>query len=206
MTSEPSFFDIVRRQRACRAFAPDPVDDATVERILEAATFAPSAENSQPWVFVIVRDASVRAAVGDLTRRAWEGGARAYEEDRLTPGLLADVDRGATGGVAGAPVLVVVGADTSRVVAPAVPSSIWPAVQNLLLAATAAGLGSSLTTLATAFEPELRDLVGLPDHVRPVAVIPLGHPARAMGPPKRRPFTEATHRDRFGQRWVGPPS
>ncbi|MEY2462716.1 MAG: hypothetical protein QOH64_854, partial [Acidimicrobiaceae bacterium] len=64
--SEPSFFDVVLRQRACRSFAPDPVGDDDIERILTAATHAPSAENMQPWVFVVVRDEATRASIGEL--------------------------------------------------------------------------------------------------------------------------------------------
>jgi len=194
-------FDVVRRQRACRAFADDPVSDETVARVLEAATYAPSAENSQPWVFVVVRDADLRARIGDLTRRVWESGARDAEVDRLDAALFADVDRGMSGGVAEAPVLVVVGCDTTRAHEGAVPDSIFPAVQNLLLAATALGLGSALTTLATGFADELRDLVGLPAHVRPMAVVPLGHPVRPLGPPRRAPFSATTHRDHYSEPW-----
>ena len=79
----PEFSDVVRTQRACRAFAPDDVDDGTIEQLLTAATFAPSAENRQPWVFIVVRDGPTRAAIGDLTRRAWRGGARAFSEEEL---------------------------------------------------------------------------------------------------------------------------
>ncbi|TML63603.1 MAG: nitroreductase [Actinobacteria bacterium] len=194
-------FDAVRRQRACRRFSAEPVADELVEQVLEAATFAPSAENRQPWVFVVVRDAETRAAIGDLTRRAWRGGARQHSEGRLEPRLLADVDAGAEGGVSGAPVLVVVGGDAAIAVEAALPSSIFPAVQNLLLAATALGLGSALTTLTTGLAHELAELVALPDHVRPMAVIPLGHPARPLGPPRREPVTSKTHRERYGGRW-----
>ncbi len=80
-------------------------------------------------------------------------------------------------------------------------SSIFPAVQNLLLAATALGLGSALTTITTGYRAELQRLLDLPEHVRPVAVIPLGHPARPLGPPRREPFDAHTHRDRYGLRW-----
>ena len=76
----PDFFEVVHSQRAARSFLPDDVDDATVERILTAATHAPSAENSQPFVFVVVRDAGLRAAIGALTARLWEG-ARALEDN-----------------------------------------------------------------------------------------------------------------------------
>jgi nitroreductase len=198
---QPGFFDVVRSQRACRSFRDEPVSDELVERVLEAATFAPSAENRQPWVFVVVRDVETRLAIGDLTRRAWENGAREFSRRRLAERLFADVDQGVAGGVSGAPVLVVVGADTERCLEATVASSIFPAVQNLLLAAGALGLGSALTTLTTAFADELRDAVGFPEHVRPVAVVPLGPPEGRLGPPKRERIAEHTHRERYGRGW-----
>jgi nitroreductase len=197
----PAFFDLVRSQRACRSFTDEPVPDDLVERVLEAATFAPSAENRQPWVFVVVRDAATRDRIGRLTRAAWEAGGRAFAERRLDPALLADVDRGATGGISAAPVLVVVGADLERCLAATVASSTFPAVQNLLLAASALGLGSALTTLTTAHADKLRTVVGLPDQVQPVAVVPLGYPVKPLGPPRREPVSEHAHRERFGQGW-----
>jgi nitroreductase len=197
----PEFFDVVRSQRACRAFAPDPLSDEVVEQVLEAATHAPSAENRQPWVFVVVRDDKDRALLGELTRRAWEGGGRRHSESRLPAGLLEDVDHGATGGVAAAPVMVVVCADTKAVSPAVLEASIFPAVQNLLLAAGALGLGSALTTLPLAFAGELVQALGLPDGVRPMAVVPIGRPARPLGMPKRRPVSEVTHRERFGAGW-----
>ncbi|MDQ1380975.1 MAG: hypothetical protein QOJ71_1694 [Actinomycetota bacterium] len=196
-----SFFDVVARQRACRSFSEEPVDDETIARILTAATFAPSAENKQPWEFVVVRDADTRAAIGDLSRRAWEARGRAFSETRLTPAMLADVDRGATGGVADAPVNIVVCADVHRGLEATIPSSIFPATQNLLLAATALGLGSALTTITTGFRAEMQTMLGLPEHVWPIALVPLGHPARPLGPPRRAPFTDRTHRDRYNHPW-----
>lgn len=197
----PDFFAVVHRQRAHRAFSDALLADELVARVLDAATFAPSAENKQPWEFVVVRDAAVRAALGELTARAWEAGGRQFSQNRLDAKLLADVDAGATGGVAGAPVMIVVCADTERGLAQTVPSSIFPSTQNLLLAATALGLGSALTTITTSFVAELRSLLGLPDHLVPVAVVPLGWPARALGPPRREPFAAHTHRERFGNAW-----
>lgn len=197
----PDFFTVALNQRACRAFADQPLDAALVERCLEAATHAPSAENRQPWVFVVVRDAERRAAIGELTRRAWQEGGRRHSEGRLTPALLDDVSRGAEGGVAAAPVLVVVCGDSRLGLETTLASSVYPAVQNLLLAASALGLGSAMTTLTVGFAAELRALLDLPDEVRPMAVVPLGWPARPLGPPRRVPVRERTHLDRYGQAW-----
>ena len=196
------FFDVVHAQRACRAFSPTPVEDAMLARLLDAATYAPSAENRQPWVFVVVRDAELRGRLHDLTERAWEAGGREYAAHRLTSVLLADVEHGiAGGGYRAAPVVVVVAADTERCHPATVPASIFPAVQNLCLAAQASGLGSALTTLTTTFAAELGAMLGLPDMVVAQAVVPVGHPARPLGPPRREPFASHTHRDRFGTAW-----
>lgn len=200
--TELDFFTVVHAQRACRAFSDAPIADELVERVLDAATFAPSAENRQPWEFVIVRDPARRDRIGDLMKRAWEGHGREHSAARLTPKVFADVDQGATGTISAAPVLVVVAADTNRGLPATVPSSIYPAIQNLLLAAGALGLGSALTTIATVFADELRDAVGLPEAVVPVAVVPLGVPARPLGPPRREPFAAHTHRDRYGSPWT----
>jgi nitroreductase len=193
----PDFFEVVHSQRAARSFLPDDVDDQTVERILTAATHAPSAENSQPFVFIVVRDSGLRTAIGALTARLWQG-ARALEEQRLSPAFLRDVEQGATGGIAGAPVLVVVCGDTRLTYPQAMDASVFPAVQNLLLAAHALGLGSTLTTLPVLGGDELSGLLGLPPEVVPVAVIPLGHLPERLGPPRRQPLPEKAHLDRYG--------
>jgi nitroreductase len=194
------FFAVAGNQRACRAFTDEPVGDALVGQLLEAATHAPSAENTQPWVFIVVRDPETRARIGGITAAAWAGAGREFSRPRLTPGLFADVDRGATGGVSEAPVLVVVAGDTTHCVEAALAASIFPAIQNLLLGANAAGLGSALTTLPT-FAGDLSTILDLPEHIRPIAVVPLGYPARPLGPPRRAPVAEKTHRERFGNRW-----
>jgi nitroreductase len=198
---DTEFFAVAARQRAHRAFTDEPVDDATVERLLDAAVRAPSAENRQPWEFVIVRDAGVRGAIGALIERAWAAGGRQHSEGRLDPKLLADVDASMRGSVAAAPVLIVVCADLERGDERTIGSSIFPAVQNLLLAATALGLGSALTTIATVYARELAETLALAHTVRPVAVVPLGHPARQLGPSRREPARDHTHRDRYGNPW-----
>jgi nitroreductase len=202
VTDAKGFFDVALQQRACRDFSDDPVPEADIEQILQAATHAPSAENAQPWVFVVVRDDHTRSQLSELTQRIWNAGARDQSMTRLDPKLLADVDGGIERGLGGAPVIVVVAADTASGVHPrAVASSIFPAVQNLLLAASALGYGSALTTLTAAASDELRAIVDLPPDITPMAVVPVGRPARKLGPPRRRPIGESTHRDRFGRPW-----
>ncbi|HZM38531.1 MAG TPA: nitroreductase family protein [Acidimicrobiales bacterium] len=196
-------------QRACRAYTSDPVPDGDLAAILEAATHAPSAENRQPWVFVLVRDPAVRGAIAELSRRLWDAGGRAHAERSLAPRFFAAVDEFMAGGYGGAPVLVVVAGDGRDGLPPAVlAASVFPAVQNLLLAAAALGYGSALTTLAAADPGALAAAVGLPDGVRPLAVVPLGRPATRLGPARRRPVAEVAHLDRYGSPFsvtAGPP-
>ena len=195
---EPDFFQVVARQRACRSFDPDrEVGDDLVERVLDAARFAPSSENTQPWVFVVIRDPDGRRRLTDLMARLWTTATGAPLPDHLE----ADVDGGMRGGFATAPVWIVAGGDDDRAGRGEQASSMYPAVQNLLLAATALGLGSAMTTLATYDPAEVRSIAGLPDHVRPYALIPLGWPAKPLGPPKRRPVSDIAHRDTYGSGW-----
>jgi len=177
------------------------VDDELIERCLLAATHAPSAENLQPWVFVVVRDAGMRAGIGELTTRAWREGGRKHSVGRLSESLLREVDLGAEGGIQSAPVVIVACGDSGIGLEATLPSSVFPAIQNLLLSANALGLGSAMTTLATRFADELRDLLGVPPPVRPMAVVPIGWPRRPLGPPRRLPLAERVHRDRYGEPW-----
>lgn len=188
--------DLFLRQRAYRDLRPDPVPDDVIERVLEAATHAPSAENTQPWEFVVVTDRSVRAAIGDMTARMWERGGRDHAAG-LEPRMREAVERWATGGLAIAPVHIVVCGDSSRVPAALLPSSIYPAVQNLLLAAIDCGLGSLLSTLPVFAGPAFTELLGLPEHIVPMALVPLGYPARPLGPPRRQPVATKVHRNRW---------
>ncbi|HVB94603.1 MAG TPA: nitroreductase family protein, partial [Acidimicrobiales bacterium] len=94
-TTLAAYFDVVLRQRATRQFTDQPVSDELIDLCLRAATHAPSAENLQPWLFVVVRDAGLRAGIGDLTRRAWRHGGRQHSEGRLSETLMRDVEHGA---------------------------------------------------------------------------------------------------------------
>jgi nitroreductase len=199
---DDDFFSVVKRQRACRRYLDKPVSDSLVEEVITAGTFAPSAENSQPWEFVVVRDKYLRDQIHDLAQRAWSGGGRDFSLRHLDEKILADVDDGISGGgYATAPVMIIVAGDTERCHPKAISASILPAIQNMLLAATALGLGSALTTITLGFATELQAIVALPDSVVPQAIIPLGFPARPLGPPRRESFSQHTHCDQFGNAW-----
>jgi nitroreductase len=195
-------FTVIGSQRACRRFLPQPVDDETLATVLRAGTHAPSAENGQPWAWIVVRNEESRQALAALAARAWEQGGRQHSRGRLTPGLFAEVDRAATSGYGAAPVHVVACADLERVHRGMVASSIFPAVQNVLLAAAGLGLGTVLTTLALTYADDVSTLLDLPDSLLPVADIPVGWPERPLGPARRRPLSEVVHLERYGQKWT----
>lgn len=191
---------LIGSQRAHRALRPDPVPDDVLERLLVAATHAPSAENRQPWAFVVVRDPETRARVGAIVSALWNRGAREHARTRLGERLFADVDRWANGGLASAPVLVVVCGDRRLSDPRSLAASVYPAAQNLCLAAHALGLGSLFSTLATA-SPELGVLLGLPADLEPMVVVPIGWPARRLGAPRRAPLATRAWRERWGTPW-----
>ena len=112
--------------------------------------------------------------------------------------MLADLDASIAAGFGGAPALIVVAADSTRTHPRTFGSSIFPAVQNLLLAAGALGYGSTLTTLAIYAVDDVRAAVDLPEHLAPVAIVPIGRPRKPLGRSRREPVATKAHRDRFG--------
>jgi nitroreductase len=196
---------VMHAQRACRRFDPDgKVLDADLERVLESAVHAPSAENTQPWSFVVVRNEETRAQLADWWTETWNAGGGDFVRQSLNDKVLvADLEYGFNrGGFAAAPVVVVVCADTERVPEIYAPSSIYPAVQNLLLAAADLGYGSCLTTGLTTFGVDrVREKLQLPDTLLPMAAVYLGKSARKLSPPRRRPVASVTYREQFGNPW-----
>jgi nitroreductase len=195
---------VIRTQRACRRFDPDgKVADAELEQMLDAAVHAPSAENTQPWCFVVVRDGQTRVDLASWWTETWQAGGAQYARQIATDAMFADLEF-AVGpqGFAAAPVVVVVCLDTEKVLDVFAQSSIYPAVQNLLLAANGLGYGSCLTTGLTLFGVErVRGRLGLPETITPMAAVYIGKPAMALKPPRRRPLGEVTYRERFGAPW-----
>lgn len=198
----PDFFELAHQQRAHRFLEPDEVPDADIEQILDAAIRAPSAQNTQPWQFVVVQDPQVRQTIAAATRDAWVGFAREYSRPEVDTYQWSDTDKWAMESLADAPVIIVVCGDTQAMDAALLGSSIFPAAQNILLGALALGYGSLLSTLPI-FAPAIGEVLRLPAHLIPMAVIPIGRPSRRLGPPRRVPFADKTHRDRFGQPWAG---
>ena len=179
------------RQRAIRRFTARDVDDALIERILRAATRAPSARNVQPWRFIVVRERTSRQQLGAIFD---DLGARMYGQGAPDRTPWEDV-----------PVLIVVCSEYAfgegEAAMAALGASIYPAVQNLLLAAQAAGLGTVLTTRWKAREAQLRPMLGLPENMAVHAIIPMGWPDGRYGKNRRVPVAEVTYRERFGQPW-----
>lgn len=196
---------VMHAQRACRRFDPDAeVLDSDLEQILAAAVHAPSAENTQPWAFVVVRSAKTRATLAGWWTETWNAGGGDFIRQSLhDDALFADLEYGFTkGGFAAAPVVIVVCADTERVQEIFAPASIFPCVQNLLLAAADLGYGTCLTTGLTTFGVDrVREELELPDTLAPMAAVYIGVPARKLSPPRRRPATEVTFREKFGTPW-----
>jgi nitroreductase len=193
-------FDLIWSQRACRSYLDDRVPSADLVAMVKSASHAPSAENSQPWVIVVVDEPAVRASVDELTHRLWRERGRAHSEVSLSSRFFAEVDTFFDSGYGGAPCLIVVAGDARDGSPKALlAASVFPAAQNLLLAAAALGYGSAMTTLAAQAPVELGEILGLPEGVVPFAVIPVGHSSRRLGPPRRRPVNEIAHHNRFGE-------
>jgi nitroreductase len=218
VTAQTDFFTVVDTQRALRRFRPDPVPDAAIRRMIAAATRAPSARGAEPWGFVVVRDRATRAAIGERYLAAWTAGeeftaATDADRDVRNQPHYARMMRAArelATHFAAAPVVIACCLDHRRLGPLAAPdgtlrsplaayASILPAVQNLLLAARALGLGTTLTTLHRGFEPALKPLLDVPEAVEVVALVPLGYPTDRFGPTRRRPVEEVAFLDRWGR-------
>lgn len=193
-------------QRAIRRLKPDPVDDELVLRLIELAIRAPTGGNAQNWEFVVVRDRAVKHKLARLNRAALKVygaiGRRLVRDDPAMLRIMKAVDWQAAH-FEEIPVVVVACLRGPRLPFPPVAAtsyygSIYPSVQNLLLAARAAGLGAALITLPLWSTFLARRELGLPWSVQPCAVVPLGWPKGRYGPTRRRPVGELVHLDRYG--------
>jgi nitroreductase len=200
--------EAITTQRAVRRLEPDPVDDDLVLRLVELALRAPTGSNAQNWEFVVVKDPAVKAKLARRNRQAWSlYGALGRRLSRGNPKMLRVLDavQWQADHFEEIPVLVVACLRGVRLPFPNVAAasyygSIFPSVQNLLLAARAAGLGAALITLPLWSTFSARRILGLPWNVTPCAVVPLGWPRGRYGPTTRRPVGDVVSLDRYGHR------
>jgi len=226
--TELGVLEAIHSARAVRRFRPDPVPEAVITEILDAAIRAPSAGNAQNWVFLVVRDAEQRRKLGIIYRKASDIASAMYAARGRPPHLTEEQFRRlmASGSflwdhLAAAPVILVPCQTQPKVPPPeALPpdvrarhleeqryverirgASIYPAVQNVILACRAFGLGTTITTNHIRCEDEVKAVLGVPDDVQTFALMPIGYPLDAFGPVVRRPVAEVAYADRWARRW-----
>jgi len=192
-----------------RRLKTDPVPDELIREIIEAGTWAPSGGDSQHWRFIVVKDPQIKKQLQLRYQRAFEDLKQRFHAAPPPPGkteaqkqrMLAARDH-LTEHFHEAPVLIVcclVGDSGSGVGAGA---SIYPAVQNMLLAARALGLGATLTTRHLLYEKEVDEILGLPREAHTFAIIPIGYPLGHFGPVSRALVEQVTFLDRWGVKYL----
>ena len=212
MTADPGLFETIHTLRAMRRLKPDPVPDAVIQKILAAGTCAPSGQNLQRWAFLVVTDPAGKRFFGeryDYWMRDRFGSLLSQVNDPTPDGRLMKAAMHLSEHLHEAPVLLfccgkrdwpfVVPAESRVGLAPPSYGSIYPCVQNILLACRGLGLGASLTTMHQMFEPEMHEFFGIPLTHGVVAVIPIGYPQGNFGPVRRAPAETKTHFNRWGQ-------
>ena len=205
--------------RAIRRFTDEPVSEEDLAAVLWAATRAPSGSNRQPFRFLVLRDGpaatEAKGILGRSFRAAWaekveadgyqqgSGGTGSSAKARMASAMQQFVDR-----FEATPVVVLACLGRHRAAHLSEGASVYPACQNLLLAARARGLGGVMTMWHQAVEAELHQTLAIPDDIVIAATIPLGHPEGGHGPVRRRPVGELVYEDRWEGRaaWaVDPP-
>ena len=211
-------YHVMRTAFACRTWTDQPVSDETLHRILDAARFAPNGGNRQGWHVIVLKDRETRQQLVPLiapTMAVYRAQAEAGEspwntivdssvdEEAVRAG---DTDPAAVAPVVDAPIVLVFTVDLSRVasfdryqdrIGVISGASIYPFVWNVLLAARNEGLGGVLTTHLAAREPDLRELLAIPDHHAFAAMVPIGQPVRQLTRLSRKPVGEFATIDRF---------
>lgn len=204
--------------RAIRRYLDEPIPDEDLSRIMWSATRAPSGSNRQPFRFLVLRDGERAVAAKSLLGEAFRAGWAAKVENdgyRDGSGAAADSPKARMAAtmqhyvdnIERVPVVVLACLVRHRAPTPTEGASIYPACQNLLLAARALGYGGALTMWHAGVEPQLRSLLEIPDDVAVSAVITLGVPAGRHGPVRRRPIDELVFDDGWGRSasWVSEP-
>lgn len=202
--SRVELFEGIVTTRAIRRFRPDPIPEADLNKILFAASRAPSGTNRQPFRFLVLRNGPTSRAAKEILASsfsaAWDSKSSAEGYDVATPtsskARLASAMQHLIDNLSEVPAVVLVCTRPRhhRLIDGA---SVYPACQNLLLAARGLGYGGVLTGWHVAVESELKTLCGIPGEVVIAATIPLGIPAGNHGPVRRRPLSELIYEDRW---------
>ncbi len=215
--TEVGLYEAMSTLRAVRRLKPDPIPADVLDRVLEAATWAPSGGNRQPWRMIVVREPATKAKLGELYAARWKRFAGGYQ--RLMENMPEDAAQQSQKMLDAGDYLADHFGETPAVVLfcfnPAEMAitdarldrvsvvgggSVYPAVQNLMLACRAEGLGCTLTTLLCECEAEVRGLIDLPEEWGTACAIPIGYPVGGgHGPIRRRPVAAMTYNDRWGQ-------
>jgi nitroreductase len=205
----PSLLEGLATTRAIRRYTDEPIPDADLSSILWHATRAPSGSNRQLFRFVVLRDGpraqQAKALLGEAFRREWatkraddgydsgSGGDDASPKARMARTMQRFVE-----GFEATPMVVLACWVRDRRPTPPDGASVYPACQNLLLAARALGWGGVMTMWHVLVEAELRELLGIPDDAWIAATIALGRPEGGHGPVRRRPVQELVYDDGWG--------
>ncbi len=209
MFGNPEFdlYEAIYTTRAMRRLKPDPVSPQLIVKVIEAATMGPSGGNRQPWKFIVVRDRETKAFVAERYLKAWKmyftGKARAIaENDPQSPqGRILRSANYLAEHIADVPVMIFCCVkrytDPWRAGQPML-NAIFPAIQNLCLAARGYGLGTSITGLHMRFGAEINERLGVPPEYDNVALIPMGYPKGRWDRPARKPALEATFWEKWG--------
>ncbi|OFX04356.1 MAG: hypothetical protein A3D94_22885 [Alphaproteobacteria bacterium RIFCSPHIGHO2_12_FULL_66_14] len=207
----PDLFEIIESCRAMRRLKPDPVPDELIAKILRAGSCAPNGGNTQKWRFLVIKDRKIKDAVAVWYKKAFDEviGPR-YRTSEPPPGVSKERYLRQTAAVeyltdhyAEAPVWIVACLEDGPTPNRMAGSSIYPAVQNMVLAARALGLGTTLTTRHMLYEKEADKALGLPEGVHSYAILPIGWPMGNFGPVGRGPLKEIVYQDRWGQPYAG---
>jgi nitroreductase len=201
--------EAMRTSSAVRRYRDDPVPDEVLQRCLLAATWAPSGGNQQPWRLVVLRSPEIRDVVTAAAQKTWKVMADFYDfappaDDATDPKsrvLRAMSEHMHVGGAA--PVCVLFCVQPQRGASDLQNGgSIFPAVQNFLLAARAQGLGAAITLWHDACDAELRSLIGIPDDWKIATLVTAGWPKGGHHPVRRKPLREVASVDRWDNSWV----
>lgn len=203
-----NLWDALNTQRAIRYFKSDPVPQELIWKVIEAGTRAPSGSNRQPWGFVVVQDAANRRRIAEKLRTQFASnpGMQAYiqqgkESADKTARLMMNGVESIIDRLDAAPVFIfpcLHGVESPAREGLLAGSSIYQAVQNILLAARGLGLGTLMSTFHAGMAKELVEWLALPPETIPVALIPMGYPAANFGPVKRKPVESVTHWETWG--------